>query len=177
MINNLSFNLTKPIFGRSNKLLKGSENMYLSCFCILYQLSATLIISGSNYCIVIIWFGQVETENKPSKSVKMSHFGVVFSNFFWLRGATPLGLPLNIQRSAPRCTWVKFNTLNTIWLSSIYLQRTHCRSHWPFDYSSIKYFCYVMNLFEMCFLYSMEIKNEWMNVTVWSIFNMDSISN
>ena len=93
MINNLSFNLTKPIFGRSNKLLEGSENMYLSCFCILYQLSATLIISSSNYCIVIIWFGQVETENKPSKSVKMSHFGVVFSKFFWLRGGEPPRAP------------------------------------------------------------------------------------
>ena len=126
MINNLSFNLTKPIFGRSNKLLKGSENMYLSYFCILYQLSAaTLIISGSNYCIVIIWNGQVETENKPSKSMKMSHFGVFLSKFFWLRGGPLSGSPLNVQRSASRCTWVKINTFYTIWLRSIYLQETH----------------------------------------------------
>ena len=38
--------------------------------------------------------GQVETENKPpSNSVKMSHFGVVFSKFFWLRGGNPPQAP------------------------------------------------------------------------------------
>ena len=94
----------------------------------------------------------------------MSHFGVAFWQIFLTpRGNPPSGSPLNVQRSAPRCTWVKFNTLNTIWLSSIYLQRTHWSNFRPISLTVIccKLLEHIIHISMMCHFDSCNILTDF----------------
>ena len=106
-------------------------NQYILFY--LFLLKDTYVITGES-CIIY--------ENLLEKAVQMVKLKlkinllqiawkwvilVLFlANFSDSEGEPPSGSPLNVQRSALRCTWVKFYKIFTIWLRSIYLQRTHC---------------------------------------------------